>query len=534
MLPARVNGPGKIYDLVHETCGALHILSYTYFETNRSVIPLIHPATGTPRTPRPPILETHMASTTSAPAQPAHTMTREERKVLAGTLVGTTIEWYDFFIYAQAAAFILATHFFNPAGEQNATLGQIVAWASLGISFLFRPLGAIVAGHIGDKYGRKITLVMTLFGMGAATTLIGLLPTYEQIGIAAPIILLVLRILQGFSAGGEWGGAALMSVEHAPANKRGFFGAYPQIGVPLGVLMATLFMFGLSTILTPEQFEAWGWRVPFLFSIVLIFVGWLIRRSVDESPVFLEMRQRAKESSAPLDQLFRTNSPQVILAALIFAANNAAGYLVIAFFASYGTKALGMSRPETLIATLVGGVGWLIFTMFGGWISDKIGRKLTFQIGYGIIILWAIPMWWMLNTASLPLFAAAIFILTIGLGPSYGPQSAMYAEMFPARVRYSGVSIGYALGSIIGGAFAPMIAQLLLNRTGAAWTIGLYISLISLVSFIAVSFVKKSDQGKDLHVAEVHQEYVRAHPDEIVPPVAGEPETTAPARIRRH
>ena len=298
-----------------------------------------------------------MASTTSAPAQPAHTMTREERKVLAGTLVGTTIEWYDFFVYAQAAAFILATHFFNPAGEQNATLGQIVAWASLGISFLFRPLGAIVAGHIGDKYGRKITLVMTLFGMGAATTLIGLLPTYEQIGIAAPIILLVLRILQGFSAGGEWGGAALMSVDHAPANKRGFFGAYPQIGVPLGVLMATLFMFGLSTILTPEQFEAWGWRVPFLFSIVLIFVGWLIRRSVDESPVFLEMRQRAKESSAPLDQLFRTNSPQVILAALIFAANNAAGYLVIAFFASYGTKTLGMSRPETLIATLVGGVG---------------------------------------------------------------------------------------------------------------------------------------------------------------------------------
>ena len=456
-----------------------------------------------------------MATTTAAPDQ-RRTMSREERKVLAGTLVGTTIEWYDFFIYAQAAAFILAAHFFNPLGAENAQLAQVVSWASLGISFLFRPLGAIVAGHIGDRFGRKITLVMTLFGMGAATTLIGVLPTYEQIGVTAPVLLILLRVLQGFSAGGEWGGAALMSVEHAPVDKRGFFGAYPQIGVPLGMLLATLFMFGLSTALTPEQFESWGWRVPFLFSVVLIFVGWLIRRSVDESPVFLEMQQRAKESSAPLGQLFRHNWREVILSALIFAANNAAGYLVIAFFASYGTKALHMTRPETLIASLVGGIGWLVFTMLGGWMSDKIGRKLTFQIGYAIIIVWAIPMWWMLNTASLPLFALAIFILTIGLGPSYGPQSAMYAEMFPARIRYSGVSIGYALGSIIGGAFAPMIAQLLLNRTGMAWTIGLYISLLSLVSFAAVCFVKKSDQGKDLHVAEVHEEYVASHPGEAV------------------
>lgn len=473
-----------------------------------------------------------MASTTTAPAQ-GHTMSREERKVLAGTLVGTTIEWYDFFIYAQAAAFILAAHFFNPLGAENAQLAQVVSWASLGISFLFRPLGAIVAGHIGDRFGRKVTLVMTLFGMGAATTLIGLLPTYEKIGIAAPILLVLLRILQGFSAGGEWGGAALMSVEHAPVNKRGLFGAYPQIGVPIGMLMATLFMFGLSTGLTPQQFESWGWRVPFLFSIVLIFVGWLIRRSVDESPVFLEMQQRAKESSAPLGQLFRKNPREVLLAALIFAGNNAAGYLVIAFFASYGTKVLHMSRPETLVASLVGGIGWLIFTMLGGWMSDKVGRRRTFMIGYGIIIVWAIPMWWLLNTASLPLFALAIFVLTIGLGPSYGPQSAMYAEMFPARVRYSGVSIGYALGSIIGGAFAPMIAELLLARTGQAWTIGVYISLLSLVSFIAVCFVKKSDQGKDLHVAEVHQEYVQAHPGESVPAVAGEPETTS-ARSPRH
>jgi MFS family permease len=453
-----------------------------------------------------------MAHTTSAPAG-RHEMSREERKVLAGTLVGTTIEWYDFFIYAQAAAFVLAPLFFEPLSQDNPGLAQVVAWASLGISFLFRPLGAVVAGHLGDKFGRKIVLVLTLVGMGAATMLIGLLPTYATIGIWAPVLLILLRVMQGFSAGGEWGGAALMSVEHAPRHKRGLFGAYPQIGVPLGMLLATGFMFTITSLVTPEQFQAWGWRIPFISSVALIVVGYLIRKTVDESPVFKEMQLRKKESSAPLGQLFKHNSKQVTLAALIFAANNAAGYLVIAFFASYGAKALGMDRSATLIASLIGGVGWLVFTMLGGWMSDRVGRVRTFQIGYGIIILWAVPMWFLMDTASLPLFALAIVILTMGLGPSYGPQSALYAEMFPARVRYSGVSIGYALGSIIGGAFAPMIAQLLLNETGMSWTIGAYIAALALVSFVAVSLVPKSIQGIDLHVQEVHQDYVAAHPE---------------------
>ncbi len=453
-----------------------------------------------------------MAHTASAPAG-RHEMSHEERKVLAGTLVGTTIEWYDFFIYAQAAAFVLAPLFFEPLAQENAGLAQVVAWASLGISFLFRPLGAVVAGHLGDKHGRKLVLVLTLVGMGAATMLIGLLPTYATIGVWAPILLILLRVIQGFSAGGEWGGAALMSVEHAPRHKRGLFGAYPQIGVPLGMLLATGFMFAITSMVSPEDFQAWGWRIPFLSSVVLIVVGYLIRKTVDESPVFKEMHLRKKESSAPLGQLFKHNSKEVTLAALIFAANNAAGYLVIAFFASYGAKSLGMDRSATLIASLIGGVGWLVFTMIGGWMSDTVGRVRTFQIGYGIIILWAIPMWFLLDTASLPLFALAIVILTIGLGPSYGPQSALYAEMFPARVRYSGVSIGYAFGSIIGGAFAPMIAQLLLNETGMSWTIGVYIAALALVSFIAVSMVPKSLQGTDLHVEEVHEQYVAEHPE---------------------
>lgn len=426
----------------------------------------------------------------------------EERRVLAGTLVGTTIEWYDFFIYAQAAAFVLAPLFFEPLAADNAGLAQILSWASIGISFLFRPLGAVVAGHLGDKYGRKLVLVVTLIGMGGATTAIGLLPTYAAIGVGAPILLILMRILQGFSAGGEWGGAALMAVEHAPTNKRSFFGSYPQIGVPLGMLLATGFMFILTSSMTSEQFMDWGWRIPFISSVVLILVGYLIRRAVSESPVFTEMQERRRDSSAPLGELLRKHKRPVVLAALIFAGNNAAGYLVIAFFASYGANVLDMPRSATLIASLVGGVGWFAFTLFGGWIGDKIGKRKTFIIGYLWIIAWAIPMWFLIDTASLPLFTVAIFVLTMGLGPSYGPQSALYAEMFPASVRYSGVSIGYAFGSIIGGAFAPMISQFILNATGQSWMIGLYIAGISTVSLIGVLLVPKSVEGRDLNDAD--------------------------------
>ena len=433
-----------------------------------------------------------------------HKVSREERKVLAGTLIGTTIEWYDFFIYAQAAGLILATQYFTPEGEDN-TIAQIVAWASLGISFVFRPLGAIVAGHIGDRFGRRITLVLTLIMMGIATVGIGFVPTYASIGIAAPIIIVFLRILQGFSAGGEWGGAALMSVEHAPRHKRGFFGAFPQIGVPLGMILATLINLFLNSILTEEQFLSFGWRIPFWSSIVLILVGFYIRHSVEESPVFKEMQNLKKRESAPLKQLFKTNTRQVILAALIFIANNAAGYLVIAFFISYSVKALGMSRSEAMTAAIIGGFGWLIFTMLGGWMSDKIGRVRTFQLGYGFIILWAIPMWFLIDSGNIVLFTLAILILTIGLGPSYGPQSAMYAEMFPAAVRFSGISIGYAIGAILGGAFAPMIAEMILRETGQSWMIGLYIAVLSVISLVAVSMVPKSNQEIDLHPEETKE-----------------------------
>ncbi|QEO14378.1 MHS family MFS transporter [Agromyces intestinalis] len=431
-----------------------------------------------------------MSTTTQLELSPAQ-IKREERKVLASTLVGTSIEWYDFFIYAQAAGVVLAPLFLAPLAETNAGLAQIISFATIGISFLFRPLGAVVAGHLGDKFGRKRMLVFTLVLMGLSTSLIGLLPTYAQIGIAAPLLLVFLRILQGFSAGGEWGGAALMAVEHAPKGRRGFFGAYPQIGVPVGMILATFTLWVLTSSMSPEAFLAWGWRVPFLLSIVLILVGYLIRRSVEESPVFQELQRRKKESSAPLGQLFKHNTKQVVLTAVIFIANNAAGYLLIAYFATYAVMALGMDRPTVLLATTLASFGWLVFTLWGGAISDRLGRVRTFQIGYVFLALWAIPMWFLIDTADIVWYFVALFVMTFGLGLSYGPQAALYAEMFPAKVRYSGVSIGYALGAILGGAFAPMIAEALMNSFHASWTIGVYIAVAAVISLIGVSLVKE-------------------------------------------
>ena len=440
-------------------------------------------------------------STIASDAIAGGSITSDEKRVLAATLVGTAIEWFDYFIYAQAAGLVLGPLFFAPLAKSDPSLAQILSFATIGIAFLFRPLGAIVSGSLGDRFGRKVSLILTLVLMGVATALVGLLPTYAQAGIWAPILLIVLRILQGFSAGGEWGGAALMAVEHAPRDKRSFFGSFPQIGTPIGMIMATLVLLLFTSALGQEQFVAWGWRLPFLSSVVLIAVGFVIRRSVEESPVFEEMRLRRKQSSAPLKVLFRHHSKEVLQAALIFMANNAAGYLLIAFFISYGQKALHLPATSMLLVCTAAAVGWLIFTILGGLLGDRIGRVRTFQVGYVALAIWAVPMWWLIDSGSLFQFFVAAFVMAAALGLSYGPQAALYAEMFPANVRYSGVSIGYSLGSILGGAFAASIAQWIISTYHQSWGIGVYIAILSVISLVAVSMVKRVE-GIDLGVTD--------------------------------
>lgn len=443
-------------------------------------------------------LQSSIAARSASATIPAK-ITWEEKKVLTATLVGTTIEWYDFFVYAQAAGLAFVPLFFSPMTQNNPLLAQIISFATIGLSFLFRPLGTIVSGHMGDRFGRRGVLVMTLILMGSATALIGLLPTYAQIGAWAPALLMFLRILQGFSAGGEWGGAALMAVEYAPVNRRSFFGSFPQIGTPLGMILATGVLWAMTALLGKQAMAEWGWRLPFLFSIVLILIGAVIRRSVEESPVFKAMHQRRKESSAPLRELFRHHSGKIFRTALTFMANNAAGYILIAFIISYGLNVLKMPSDQLLLVSTLAAVSWFAFTLLGGLMGDWIGRVRSFQIGYVIMAVWAVPMWFLIDSKSGVLFFIGALGLTIGLGLSYGPQAALYAELFPAEIRYSGVSVSYALGAILGGAFAPAIAQWIIGTYGESWRVGLYIAVLAVISLVAVSTIR-DPQGVDLNV----------------------------------
>ncbi|WP_314507771.1 MFS transporter [uncultured Microbacterium sp.] len=415
----------------------------------------------------------------------------DRRRVVFATVVGTTVEWYDFFIYATAVALVFGQLFFAPAGEE---FGQILAFLTVGISFLFRPLGAFLAGHFGDKYGRKVVLMLTLILMGVATALIGLLPTYEAIGIWAPVLLILLRILQGISAGGEWGGAVLMAVEHAPKTKRGLFGASPQIGVPLGLLLASGIM-ALMTIIAPgDAFLAWGWRVPFLLSIVLILIGYYVRRRVEESPVFTELAERKEVTRTPIVQLFRKHALLVLIAAVVFAGNNAVGYMTTGgYIQNYSTNPegpVGLEREPVLWAVAASAVVWLLSTFFAGWISDRIGRRTTYIIGWILQLIGVFTLFPLVNTGDIWLLFAGLGILTIGLGFTYGPQAALYSELFPASIRFSGVSISYAIGAILGGAFAPTIAAALVAATGTTMSVAFYLAGMTLLGLTATLLLR--------------------------------------------
>lgn len=413
----------------------------------------------------------------------AQTTTKERGRVVAATTIGTAIEWYDYFLYAATAGLVFNQLMFAGLGTSTAT---IVSFLTVGLSFLFRPLGAFLAGHFADRVGRRMVLMVTLFAMGGATVAIGLLPTYATIGIWSPILLITLRIIQGISAGGEWGSAVLLSVEHAPSNKRGLFGAGPQVGVPAGLLLSSGALAIMDTIAPGDAFLEWGWRVPFLFSAVLLLVGLFIRIGVDESPVFEEMAEiKEGETKNPIATLFKNFTPLVLMGSLLFAANGTVGYMTTGgYIQNYSVKELGLDRGDVLLAVTASGFTWMLSTAFAGFISDYLGRKNTFIIGFTLQAIGAFLLFPLVNSADLGKIYGALLFLTLGLGLTYGQVGATYAELFPASIRASGASITYALGSIFGGAFAPTIAASLYSQTGSTWAITGYLVTASVIGLL--------------------------------------------------
>ncbi|MGM0722123.1 MAG: MFS transporter [Actinomycetota bacterium] len=411
-------------------------------------------------------------------SEPASAMSaRQSRRVAFATLIGTTIELYDFFIYATIASLVFSQVFFAPAG---AGVAQLLSFATIGISFVFRPLGAFLSGQVGDRVGRRTMLVATLVLMGGATTAIGLLPTFETAGVLAPVLLLLLRILQGIAAGGEWGGAVLMAVEHAPRGWRGRAGAFPQLGSPLGMILASGVTALMTGVISPGQaFLDWGWRIPFLFSVVLIVIGFVVRLSVDESPVFTEMAAKRARSRTPVVELFRRHWALVLLAALIMAGNNAGGYVTMGgFLSAYTTDPdgpFGLDRTSVLLAITGAAVVWAFTTYAAGVLADRIGRRRINLIGYGCLILAVFPMVALVSTGSVWLLFLGVSLFTFGSGLAFGGQAAWYTELFPASVRYSGVAISFAIGSIMGGAFAPLIASAVLQSSGTLYAVAFYL-----------------------------------------------------------
>jgi len=410
------------------------------------------------------------------------------KKVLIASLVGSSIEWFDYFLYGTVAALVFNHLFFH---SEDPVVGLMLAYATFALSFFIRPLGGILFSHIGDRIGRKKTLVLTLTLMGGGTVLMGLLPTYESIGVAAPILLIILRLIQGLGLGGEWGGALLLAVEYAPKEKRGLFGSIPQMGVTIGLLLGTVSM-SIMTLLPDDQFMSWGWRVPFILSALLVIFGLWIRKGIDETPSFKKALEKNEIVKVPFVETMKTHWKEVIIAVGAKVVETAPFYIFGTFIVSYATNQLGYSNTETLNAVTIATIVTTILIPIMGRLSDKIGRKRLYVGGTLLMILYAFPYFWILHLDS----AIAVIIATVvGLGIIWAPITAvlgtMFSEIFKSNVRYTGISLGYQIGAAVAGGTAPLIATALLNEFNNSYVpVALYIILTSVISLIAVWSVK--------------------------------------------
>ncbi|MGE7879346.1 MFS transporter [Peribacillus muralis] len=419
---------------------------------------------------------------------------KQMRRILIASLVGSSIEWFDYFLYGTVAALVFNQLFFV---NEDPTIGLLLSYASFALAFFIRPFGGVIFSHIGDRIGRKKTLVLTLSIMGIATFGMGLLPTYQAVGIWAPILLITLRLVQGLGIGGEWGGALLLAVEYAPAEKRGLFGAIPQMGVTIGMLLGTIAL-SFMTLLPENAFMTWGWRLPFIFSALLVFFGLWIRKGIDETPSFKKVKESGEVPKLPIVETLKNYWREVIIAVGAKVVETAPFYIFSTFVVSYATTNLGFSRTATLTAVMIATIITTILIPIMGMLSDKIGRKKLFIAGTIGMALFAFPYFWLLQQKSVPLL---IIATVIGLGIIWAPITAvlgtMFSEIFDARIRYTGITLGYQIGAALAGGTAPLVATALLNRFNNSYVpVAIYIIFASVLSLAAIWAVKERSNQK--------------------------------------
>src|SRR5215210_5833545 len=441
-----------------------------------------------------------MANSNAEAARPS---TSTIAKVLAAACAATSIEWYDFFVYLTAAALVFPRLFF-PA-DIDPVAGVLASFSTAAVGFVARPIGGIVFAHFGDRLGRKPTLVIALLTMGVVSTLVGLLPTYAAIGTWAAIALFILRFCQGLAIGGQWGGAVLLATEYAPPDKRGFYGSFAQVGVPIGLVLGNAFFLVLGAMMSPEAFNAWGWRIPFLASIILIGLAMYIQLRLEETPAFRQLQERQQERQqeegesrqrSPLLEVFRDHWRQVLLAGGAFFVVNGAFYVMITGMLDYGTRDLGLERQTMLFAVLISSFAQIFFLGIWAALSDRVGRRPVYLAGAVLLGLWAFPMFWLVDTRSFLLITVALTLGQLFLSMMYGPQAALFSEMFSARVRYSGASMGYQIASVFAGGLAPLIMVYLLNRTGTSLSVAVYIFVMAAITFISVYLITETYEGE--------------------------------------